>query len=151
MDLSTTARPFSLPEHRRLSDDDRPVFWIVPAMAGDIYDATAAATPETEKPVDQSAFCSECGERITVKVRLRAPGEIPQGLLMQHILARSVDRVEHISFDGVDAPWPADIADRVEYLGKLPVHWIQRLFVEARKHADLDPEEERGDSDSAQS
>ena len=148
LSLRTIARPYTLPEHANLAEADRPVWHLLPVTTGAVYDALDAAPGDVEETEEQERFCSACGERGKVNVIVRHKGPPSEGRLMQQTLARALGGVDNIAFDGVAAPWPEDIADRVAYLRKLPVHWVQRVFVEARKDTDIDQEEEREDSDS---
>jgi len=147
--LRTTARPFTPSDCRHLPEDARPVFWLRPQSSGAVHDARSAARVEDEEPVDQSAFCSECGAKISVKVRMRLPGQIDGGAFVHESIARAIDRVDDFGFDGEAAPWPADVGAQVAYVRRLRPEWTNELASELQAETELDPEEERGDSDSA--
>jgi len=141
--LRTSSRPFVPSECRSLPEDDRPTFWLRPPDVGDTTDARSDATPDEVEPVDQAAFCSECGKPITVKVQMQLPGKLDGGRLAFAIAARAITRVDNFGFDGVAAPWPDLLDDRISYVRRLPPSWFGELSSAARKDTDVDPEEER--------
>ena len=129
--------PFVLAEHADLDANERPSFMRELPTAESVARAqVAAAAAAKAKDPDAPASSIDSGE------------------LMIHLVAGSVYRVDNLGSGGTLLAYPEGHADRVEYVRRLPLAWIQELGGAVLASSDLDEEEEidsptTGSGDSA--
>lgn len=130
--------PYTLDEHDDLPEGDRPTFWRSLPTAEDISQsmiaaaAAAKATNPDAKPSDLDSF-----------------------ELMVQLVASTLYRVDNIADGNVPRVYPEARAERVQFVRRLPIRWIQAMGQDVQSDADVDAEEESdsseaGGSDDAQ-
>ncbi len=123
--MELEGRSYVLEAHR--GTPEPPVFHFAMPTAGDIMDARASA----------SVVKGE-GEHRKESLDFDA--------LAVGVVARALRRVDGITRGGVAQTFPAtgDLAERIEFVRRLPYAWLGELGAAVQAEADLDEEDERG-------